>query len=183
MASDSRQSLLHALTPVFRDHGYAGASLSALAAAAGPGRATLYHHFPGGKDEMANAVIAQAMGELDRRAYRKLSSDGPWNTRIRKFISGFSRYVDHGSRNCVLAVFTSGTAPAPLVDQIHNQTRAWLVELTGVFVASGLSRKRARRSASELLGRLYGALALAQLRGQPKIYRRAIKRLLRQLSL
>ena len=52
-----RIELLNALSDVFRKRGYEGATLAELAAAANLGRASLYHHFPGGKAEMARQVL------------------------------------------------------------------------------------------------------------------------------
>jgi len=55
----SRDEVVERLVGVFQRCGYDGASLSELSAATGLGRSSLYHHFPGGKEEMARAVIAR----------------------------------------------------------------------------------------------------------------------------
>src|SRR3954470_7971806 len=52
------------LAGVFRAAGYAGASLSALSAAAGLQRASLYHRFPSGKPAMAAAVLDSVEHDL-----------------------------------------------------------------------------------------------------------------------
>src|SRR5687767_7960924 len=57
----SDKELLERLTGVFRRHGYDGASLSVIAAATGLQRSSLYHRFPGGKEQMA-AEVARALG-------------------------------------------------------------------------------------------------------------------------
>ena len=51
------EKLIERLTSVFRIYGYEGASLSRIAEATGLQRASLYHRFPGGKEEMAEAVL------------------------------------------------------------------------------------------------------------------------------
>ncbi len=63
----TEEELLDRLTSVFRTHGFEGASLSLISKATGLQRASLYHRFPGGKEEMAKAVfplreIAQRVG-------------------------------------------------------------------------------------------------------------------------
>ena len=50
-----RADTLPGLAEAFREHGYAGASLSVIGEATGLGRGSLYHFFPGGKREMAEA--------------------------------------------------------------------------------------------------------------------------------
>ena len=52
-----RSEAVQKLVMVFRQHGYEGATLSKISEATGLGRASLYHHFPGGKQEMARAVL------------------------------------------------------------------------------------------------------------------------------
>jgi AcrR family transcriptional regulator len=180
--SESRTKLLNLLSEVFRSRGYEGATLAQLARAAGLGKASLYHHFPGGKSEMASEVLKACASELDRRAYRKLRKQGTWNVRVAAFVNGFSKYVDDGARNCLMVSLTVSSGDATLSKAITRYTDAWLDELTDVFAESGLPRKRAARSAKELLGRLYGALALAQMLDKPKVYRQAIKRLSDQLQ-
>ena len=53
--------LIARLSGVFRDVGYEGATLSALAAATGLQKASLYHRYPGGKQQMADEVLAAAL--------------------------------------------------------------------------------------------------------------------------
>lgn len=179
---ESRSQLLAVLSDVFRHRGYEGATLAELARAAGLGKASLYHHFPGGKSDMANEVLKACAADLDRRAYRKLRKKGPWNARIAAFVKGFSGYVDDGARNCLMVSLTASGGEAILSREIARYSAAWLDELTDVFAESGLPKKRAARSAKELLGRLYGALAIAQMLNKPKAYRQAIKRLSDQLQ-
>jgi len=49
--------ILKGLTKVFRSKGYEGANLSELAQATNLKKASLYHRFPGGKQEMAVTVL------------------------------------------------------------------------------------------------------------------------------
>ena len=60
----SREVVLERLLATFRDQGYDGASLAELSAATGLGKSSLYHHFPGGKVDMA------ALSDLRFRASR-----------------------------------------------------------------------------------------------------------------
>jgi AcrR family transcriptional regulator len=84
--------LIAILDDVFRRRGYEGATLSELSRACSLGKASLYHHFPGGKDEMANVLLRRAIRELNDSAFRQLDRPGPWRERLVGFIDGFSRY-------------------------------------------------------------------------------------------
>ena len=52
-----RSQAVEKLVKVFRQYGYEGATLSRISQATGLGKASLYHHFPNGKQEMAEAVL------------------------------------------------------------------------------------------------------------------------------
>ena len=54
-----RRDVLRALGEVFRAHGYEGASLTLITEATGLGKGSLYHLFPGGKEQMAAEVLAE----------------------------------------------------------------------------------------------------------------------------
>ena len=53
----SRDAVIDRLLGAFRRYGYDAASLGQLSQATGLGRSSLYHYFPGGKEEMARAVL------------------------------------------------------------------------------------------------------------------------------
>jgi TetR/AcrR family transcriptional regulator, lmrAB and yxaGH operons repressor len=57
-----RADLVAATGQLLRRRGYSGASVSEFLGAAGAANGSLYHHFPGGKEELASAAI-EAAGE------------------------------------------------------------------------------------------------------------------------
>ena len=61
-----RSDTLPVLAEVFREHGYEGASLSLISKATGLGKGSLYHFFPGGKEEMADAVLSEIDGWFEK---------------------------------------------------------------------------------------------------------------------
>ena len=52
-----RRDAIPALGEVFREHGFSGSSLAEISQHTGLGKGSLYHFFPGGKTEMAEAVL------------------------------------------------------------------------------------------------------------------------------
>ena len=52
-----RAALVAEIAEIFREHGYEGARLSIIEARVQAGKGTLYHFFPRGKEEMAEAVL------------------------------------------------------------------------------------------------------------------------------
>ena len=70
---DTRERLVRAATGLFRRRGVSGTGLAVICARAGVTKGVFMHHFPGGKEELAVAVIARN-GEDVRRA---LTDPGP----------------------------------------------------------------------------------------------------------
>jgi AcrR family transcriptional regulator len=176
-----RVQLNDALRGVFLDAGYAGASLTRLAAATELGKASLYHYYPGGKAEMAQTLVREAIYQLQLEVFSPLSRGGPPEDQLLACIDGFSRYVAGGQQNCIISLFTAEQAPVVDGRQIAAQFDDWCRQLAEPYVALGQKPKAALRSARQLLAGLYGALALSQLLGDPKEYRRGAKRLKNQL--
>ena len=56
----TRERLLASTLELFRRQGYNGTALSQVTAAAQAPTGSLYHHFPGGKDDLTAAVLASA---------------------------------------------------------------------------------------------------------------------------
>jgi TetR/AcrR family transcriptional repressor of lmrAB and yxaGH operons len=177
----TRESLEDQLVTVFKKRGYEGATLTQLAEATGLGKASLYHHFPGGKAEMAAVLLRQAVASLHRSAFSQLGKSAPPAIRLQQFVDGFSAYTEHGESQCLLAVLAQGSARDAHGDSIARQFQDWTATLASVFSETGLKPRRAERSAADLLARLYGTLLTAQLLSSPKYFRRGIKRIKKSL--
>lgn len=178
----TRQDLLSALAGVFERRGYEGATLSQLAEATGLSRASLYHHFPGGKREMAAVLVRDAVSRLQGRAFGHLGAAGAPAARLLKLVEGFESYVAEGDGRCLLAVLALASASGTPSEQIHGQYRDWMDELTRVFEELGRKPKRARREANDLLAELYGLLLSARLLDDPEHFHRGMRRLRKRLQ-
>lgn len=74
MASDSKRRVEVAAAELLARHGYHGFGLKALSEAAGLPYGSIYHHFPGGKEEIAVAAIT-GTGKLVGRMIQQASED------------------------------------------------------------------------------------------------------------
>ncbi len=162
------------LHDVFVQYGYDGATLNHLSAASGLSKASLYHHFPGGKPEMAASLIRQAIAELHRHAFSQLQSQHAPGDRLHRFLDGFSKYCKSGKRNCLLAVINlhddatghTGKMQADIAAQFAD----WHILLAENLKQMGFKPKRARRSAQQIVANLYGGLVLARLNNEPGVF-------------
>lgn len=172
----SREQLLTDLRDIFLARGYEGATLTEMARATGLGKASLYHHFPGGKSEMAAALLRDAVAQLDD-AFSRLRENRSPAEQLDRFIDSFAGYVDGGARPCLVAVFAQGSISDAHGVQIADQYRHWEALLSEVFANLGSKPKRAERQAQALIAGLYGYLLSATLHRDPGIFRRGVKNL------
>lgn len=176
-----RSTLISQIGEVFRARGYEGATLTHLAAATGLGKASLYHHFPGGKAEMADVLLREAIGALQHRAFSRLAGSEPPAERLQRFLDGYAAYLEGHDGVCLLAVLALGGARDDLGATIAGQLRDWQTHLTAVFEEAGHKPKRAARAAGELLNALYGAQVVARMTADPQHLKRSLKRLAKTL--
>lgn len=178
----TRESLLRALKPVFVASGYDGATLTRLAAAADLGKASLYHHFPGGKAEMAAALLRDAVAELERRAFARLAGNQPPGERLARFVDGFRDYVADGESGCLILALSRGEFAATHAATVRVQYEDWIARLARTYQETGAGPRRASRLAADLLADLYGHLTIAQLLGKPYLFRKHVRRLRKRLA-
>lgn len=181
MQAANRDSLLTPIAQVFRERGYEGATLTQLSAATGLGKASLYHHFPGGKTEMAEVLLRRAITELERRAFARLVGPEPAADRLQRFVDGFGDYLDESGGLCLLGVLGLGSARQRYRAQIAEQFRDWRARLDRVLGEGGAKPKKSARTAAEALNLLYGAQVMARLLDDPGHLQTALARVSRRL--
>jgi AcrR family transcriptional regulator len=185
-SSASKEALVNQLRAVFVARGYDGATLTNLSQATSLSKASLYHHFPGGKPEMAAALVRHTIADLQRLAFSQLNTQDAPRLQLLNFVDGFSVYTENGASDCLLAVFNHhSTASEETADQqqiIAAQLEDWHLQLARVFEQSGLKPKKAAAEAQDLLAALYGALLLAKMHNHPPVFTSAAKRIKKRLK-
>ena len=103
-ALDAKENaeIVDRLFVVFPDHGYEGASLADLSRATGLGKSSRYHHFPGGKEQLAEAVLEKGKAFMQTAVADLAKSSESLKGRIRKIIAALDRLYAGGKNPCVL---------------------------------------------------------------------------------
>lgn len=177
----SRQQALARITAVFRRWGYDGATLRLLSEATGLGRASLYHHFPGGKEEMGEAVFAHIGEVVEREVIAPLASAGTPLERLQRHARGVSRLYDDGESNCVFGAMMLGGGGERFAGQIEAAIRRWINAVATVLREAGQSRGEARRRAEAAVVRLQGALIVSRGLGSTAPFRKVVRELPEEL--
>ena len=171
-----QDDLLDKLTEIFRLQGYEGASLSRIAEATGLGRASLYHRFPGGKEEMAEAVLDRADAWFASHILAPLTGPGEPADRVRAMAKRLDAFYGSGRHSCLLDALSLGVAGDHGVrDHVQRSFAVWRGALADVARLSGVRRAEAERRAEDALVRIQGALVLARATGgETKPFSRAL---------
>ena len=85
-ALQSKEAVIKQLSAVFRTHGYDGTTLSLLSEATGLVKASLYHYFPKGKQDMALAVIQNRTELFKREVIEPIDPDLDMRQQDRKSV-------------------------------------------------------------------------------------------------
>jgi TetR/AcrR family transcriptional regulator, lmrAB and yxaGH operons repressor len=172
--------LFRRLAEVFRVAGFEGASLGALAEGAGLQRASLYHRFPGGKVQMAEAVMEWAKGVFTN-ALEPMTGDPDVAAGVAESARRLSAIYADGLLPCVLDTLSLGGTPESIRAIAGELSGGWIDAMAAAAERAGTPAADARLAAEEAFVRIEGSLVLARLRDDPTAFRRAMAELPRML--
>ncbi len=158
----SKAKLSDKLTEVFLNYGYDGTSLAVLSDATGLSKASLYHHFPGGKEDMASYAMARLGARLQSTVIQPLSARGEPRARLTASINATRAYYTGDRPACIMNILGLGTGHTLFGAQLRDGVKAWTASLAKLLVDGGVARKTAERMAEATIGRIQGALVLCR---------------------
>ena len=167
---DSRAELIQTMGRLLRDQGYTATGRAQLLAESGVSNGSLYHHFPGGMEELAAAAL-HASGAVVADALRD-AMDSAGNAG-----EGLVRFLDI-ARGATTEEECAGCPIAPTALEsliISPRLRAvaarcfddWEALIATRLRADGWPDSAAPEAASAALALIEGALLLARVSGQP----------------
>ena len=172
-----KEAVLDRLTAAFRRHGYDGASVSRLSEATGLGKASLYHYFPGGKTDMAGAVVGHLGEQFETLILAPLRGNAPPEERLNRMILGLNQFYAGGKDPCVVELFAIGGSREALRDSLAGAVEAWIGTLTAVLEAAGIATDRARYRAEDAVIAVEGALVVGRARDSVEPFQRTLAEL------
>jgi AcrR family transcriptional regulator len=173
----TRDEVVTRVLKVFRDYGYEGASLSLISKATGLGRSSLYHYFPNGKDDMAEAALERATLLMREQAIAPLAGSEPPRERLRRFTQGLDQFYASGSSSCLINVFGIGDAANKFQPELAERLRRLIRALAGVAEEAGVAPAEAALRAEDVLIALHGALVVSRGLGSTAPFQRILQEL------
>jgi len=172
----SRDEVLDRLLDRFRADGYDGASLAVLSDTTGLGRSSLYHHFPGGKEDMAKQVLEHLEETLARDILAPLAEDRTPQKRLDAMIRAVAAFYDDGRKACLLERLTASVDRGRFQRPLGKVFGAWIDALTQVGRDAGFAPAKARERAEAAVVQIEGALVVAAGTNDPAVFTRTLKR-------
>lgn len=169
-----RADTLVPLAEMFRQHGYEGASLARIAAATGLGKGSLYHFFPGGKEEMAAAVLAEIEGWFEANLFTPLEQDCDARRAIGEMFDSVVAYFRSGRRVCLVGALALSGAHDRFAVAVRSYFARWVDVLAKALVRLRHDEAGARALAEEVVGGIQGAIVLARALDEPALFERMV---------
>jgi AcrR family transcriptional regulator len=173
----SRDALVARLVDVVYDYGYDGATLSVISEVTGLGKASLYHHFPGGKEQMAAEVLAHSDRWGARHIGALLSGPLPAEAKVRGLFRALDEVHTRAHQLTLMNVFTYGAARLVFGRQVGERVRAGLGVLAGLLQDCGVPEALAQSRALDAYVRIEGAMVLARTLDDMEVFRRVVRAL------
>jgi TetR/AcrR family transcriptional regulator, lmrAB and yxaGH operons repressor len=177
----SKTKYLPCLLGLFRQHGYDGATLAKISEATGLGKASLYHHFPKGKDEMVTTVLDYLQDFMEQNILSALQSEGDVSAKFQRMCDRLSEVYENGGQPCLFAILLMGSARDIFHDQVKLIFQTWIDAMVKVLREDGLDAKMARGRAEDAAIAIQGALILAHGLDDVSIFQRVVKQLPQKL--
>ncbi|MBD1857946.1 MULTISPECIES: TetR/AcrR family transcriptional regulator [Leptolyngbya] len=176
-----KDTYIPCLLQLFRHYGYDGATLARISEATGLGKASLYHHFPGGKDEMVQAVMDYLDAWLAEHVLPTLQGDDSALEKLQRMCDRLSELYEAGRQPCITATLLLGSARDLFHDRVQARYSAWIRAVAQVLVDAGLDLTTAQQRGEDMVITIQGSLIVAQGLDNPEIFQRSLKQLPQQL--
>ncbi|HSZ39163.1 MAG TPA: TetR/AcrR family transcriptional regulator [Trebonia sp.] len=172
-----RDDAVPALAEAFREHGFEGASLAQLSAATGLGKGSLYNFFPGGKDEMAAAVLANVDAWFTGNVFAPLRNATPGDAdAIDAMFDAVVYYFRSGRRVCLQGAFALGRERDKFAATISGYFGEWIESLAAALRGAGVRDSEARASAAEAVAAIQGGIILSRALDEPEVFTQTVVR-------
>jgi AcrR family transcriptional regulator len=164
--ASTRDRILDASEELFRRQGMTGTGLKQILEQAGAPFGSLYHHFPGGKDQLAAETIRRAGAYYGALVMELLVAEPELAAGMRSAFRGAGDTLVQTDYADACPIETVALEVASTNDTLREATaevfESWLQGLTLLLVHEGIEERAARGLAHVVVSALEGAFILAR---------------------
>jgi AcrR family transcriptional regulator len=166
MSTPTRQRIVEAGAELLRVKGYTGTGVKEIVAAAEAPFGSLYHHFPGGKEQLGEAVILWSGAMYGQLGPLIFDAAPDVVTGVRMFFAGAAEHLEETGWTDACPIATVALEVASTSEPMRLATArvftSWIDGLVPRFAAAGVDDERARELAITMICGLEGAFVLAR---------------------
>lgn len=167
MATDTRDRILEATAELFRRHGYTGTGLKQIVAAASAPFGSIYHHFPGGKEQLG-AEVVRASGAMYWALFPMVMehAEGDVVRGTELFFAGAAETLVQSGYADACPIGTVALEVASTNEVLREATAevfaSWVAGMAEAFADAGMPEERTRPTATAVIATLEGSFMLAR---------------------
>jgi TetR/AcrR family transcriptional repressor of lmrAB and yxaGH operons len=142
--------------------GLQGTAFSDVLARSGAPRGSIYHHFPGGKDQLVEAAI-ELSGARALKALEDIAGASP-KAVTERFITLWRDVLERSRlrAGCAVLAVTVATDSPDLLSHAATIFRTWRERLAELYVAGGVTPTDAERLAATVIAATEGAVVVSR---------------------
>jgi AcrR family transcriptional regulator len=162
----TKDRIMNTTAELFRRHGYTGTGMKQIVAQANAPFGSLYHFFPGGKEQLGGEVI-RSSGEMYRQLFEAILDAAPdVVTGTRDFFLGAAETLKQTDYADACPIETVALEVAntnePLREATADVFESWIATGTERLAEAGIPKERARSLAINFISALEGAFVLCR---------------------
>lgn len=166
MPSETKDRILETSGELFRRQGYMGTGIKQIVEEAGAPFGSIYHFFPGGKEELGAETIRRSGALYGLLFVEYVGPDVDLVKGVRAFFAGAAETLRETDFADACPIATVALEISSTNDELREACadvfNLWIEGGTARFVEAGLKGKKARELVVEMLAALEGAFVLSR---------------------
>jgi AcrR family transcriptional regulator len=161
MASTTKDRIIDSSAELFRRQGYTATGVKQIVAAANAPFGSIYHFFPGGKEQLGVEAI-RSSGQLYMQLFATIAMQAPdVLSAVEEFFAGAAETLQETDYADACPIATVALEVASTSEPMREATAevfdSWISGASEYFVAAGIANESARELAFTMLSLLEGA--------------------------
>ena len=166
MAAETKERIIDVSAELLRRQGYAGTGVKQIVAAAQAPFGSIYHHFPGGKEELGAAAIRRS-GALYELLIPEIFDPAPdLVSAVRLFFEGAAAHLEESEYEDACPIATVALEVSSTSETMREACagvfESWIAAGLPRFTAAGLDQATSRTLVIGMIAALEGAFVLAR---------------------
>jgi AcrR family transcriptional regulator len=166
MPSETKDRILESSGELFRRQGYVGTGVKQIVEEAGAPFASLYHFFPGGKEELGAEAIRRSGALYGLLLGEYLGPNADLVEGIAEFFAGAAETLVETDYADACPIATVALEVSSASEELRRACAdvfdAWIEGATARFAQGGIPEPRAREVAIQVIAALEGAFVLCR---------------------